>query len=420
MTTTQFHNALLQGRGSCILAVREDPEAYRSEILWACRELTSFDTQCEGSKAWFIRELVRCYDDPTPFVGAACDALMSCPSDGSWHVFCLMELLEWFYRDGHTAAWEALLRKYRQLYHEMLHIGPPEDCCYWAARDDYERLCVILSWCQTHFLEIAHDIGRLSLETEWLKEWEFDWLYHKGRRYLRSLTKAAEKDPCLAEYLRVHETAYQEFQSQRTNRPRKRLPWKCADPERLNAAMDRYLTAETPEDRAKALDAFHWTAYPGDPAPILADAQSDNERLRNAAWLTLAQIRHPAVRKFALANLDTEEDAFPIFVTNYEKRDEERLMGHLRSQTVDFACTTWWHRDQLDVLRMDERRPLAPRAALQFIFDTTYCSCCRYDALQQMGRRRMLTDELLEECRFDSNDEIRSYARRALRRRAEK
>ena len=44
MTITEFHNALLQGRGKCVQAVREDPGKYRDEVLWACRELTSFDT----------------------------------------------------------------------------------------------------------------------------------------------------------------------------------------------------------------------------------------------------------------------------------------------------------------------------------------------------------------------------------------
>ena len=58
MTTEQFHNALLQGRGSCYSAVRSDPEAYRQEVLWACRELVAFDTQCEGSRAWMVYELV--------------------------------------------------------------------------------------------------------------------------------------------------------------------------------------------------------------------------------------------------------------------------------------------------------------------------------------------------------------------------
>ena len=420
MTTAQFHNALLQGRGTCWLAVRQDPERYREEVLWACRELVAFDTQCEGSRAWMIYELVCLYPDRTPFVEAACEALIACPSDGSWHVSSLAELVELFSQDGDQNAWKALMKKYRQLYHRMRHVGPPDDNCYWAERDDFERLAVIFAWNREYFLDIARDIGRLSLETEWLKEYEFDWLYHRGRRYLRSLTKAAERDPLLAEFLRVHETAWAEFQAQLAQRRSKRLPWNCQDEERISAAVEKYRNASTPDEKAEALDAFYWTPYPGDPAPILEDARSDHELLHHRAWSVLADIRHPAVRAFAIAHLDNDEEAFGAFCKNYQTRDEELMLSHLTSQLIDFECTTCWHGDQLSVLRMDKQRPLAPKSALEFIFQTTYCSECREDALRQMGRRHMLTPGLLEECLHDSNDGIRAYARRCLSRRNHK
>lgn len=69
---------------------------------------------------------------------------------------------------------------------------------------------------------------------------------------------------------------------------------------------------------------------------------------------------------------------------------------------------------------MDKQHPPAPIPALQFIFENTYCSECRADALRQLGRRRKLTPELLEECRYDSNDHIRAYARRCLNRRKQR
>lgn len=420
MTTTEFHKALLQGRGSCWLAVRSDPEAYREEVLWACRELVAFDTQCEGSRAWFIYNLVCLYPDRTPFVRAACDALLACPSDGSWHVSSLAELVELFFQDGDQNAWKVLVKKYRMLYHQMRHVGPPEKDCYWAERDDFERLAVILSWTRERFLDIARDIGRLSLETEWLREYEFDWLYHRGRRYLRSLTKAAEKDPLLEEFLRVHETAYQEFQAQLAQRRSKRLPWNCRDQEKIQTAVEKYRSAVTPEEKEEALDAFFWTPYPDDPAPILADALSDHELLRHRAWNALRIMQHPAVRQFAIEHLADEEDAFEPFCANYERRDEPVLLERLRAVPIDFECTTSWHGDQLTVLRMDKRKPLAPRAALEYIFSATYCSECRADALRQLGKRHMLTSELLSECRYDANDKIRAYARLALNRRKPK
>lgn len=423
MTTEQFHNALLQGRGQCVLAVREDPEKYREEVLWACRELVSFDTQCEGSKSWFIHQMVSCYPDRTPFVKAACDALIDCPSDGSWHLSSLAELVELFFQDGNQTAWKALMTKYRQLYHQMRHIGPPEDCCYWAARDDYERLAVLFGWNRDYCLDIARDMGRLSLETEWLKDFDFYWFYDtKCRRYLRSLTRAAETDPLLAEFFRVHESAWQEFEAQLAEGRgrRNQLPRNCENEERIYTAVQRYLSAVTPEEKAEALDAFFWKPYPGDPAPIIADAQSDHEKLRHRAWNALRRTRHPEIRAFAIAHLydeDDDQDAFSAFCTNFEQQDEGMLLAYLQSQTIDFEETTGWHGDQLSVLTMDKQKPPAPRAALQFIFENTYCSECRYDALRQMGRRRMLTQEILEECQFDSNDDIRAYARRCLNRR---
>lgn len=421
MTTAQFHHALLQGRGTCVLAAREDPEKYREEVLWACRELVSFDTQCEGNRAWLIYELVRLYPDRAPFVQAACDALIACPSDGSWHVSSLAELVELFFQDGDQDAWKALMKKYRQLYHQMYRVGPPEDCVYWAQRDDYERLAVILGWCRSYATDIARDMGRLSLETEWLKDWDFYWFYDtKARRYLRSMTKAAEKDPLLTEFLRVQETAWQEIEAQRAQRRSPRLPWRCKDEARLNAAVKQYLSAVTPAEKIAALDAFHWTAYPADPTPLIRDAQSDHENLHNTAWNVLGDLRHPAVRTFAMAHLQDEEDAFRAFCANYEKQDEPLLLSHLQGQTIDFECTTAWHGDQLSVLTMDKHQPPAPICALRFIFDTTYCSECRADALRQLGRRRMLTPELLEECQFDANDDIRAYAHRCLSRRKTK
>ena len=412
MTTEQFHTALLQGRGSCFLAAKADPERYRDEVLWACRELVSFDTQCEGSRAWLIYKLVQLYPDRTPFVKAACDALISCPSDGSWRVFSLAELLELFFQDGDETAWKALMKKYRQLYHEIRYIGPPEDSIFWAARNDYEQLAVVLGWNRDHCTEIARDMGRLSLETEWCKDWPFDWFYDgKTRKYLRSLTKAAGSDPLLAEFLRVNESSWQDLFAPRPKK-RTRLPYHCQDQDLIDAAVRTYLSASTPEEKVKALNAFHWTPYPGDPSPIIADTQSDHEPLRIAAWNCLGDIRHPLVREYALRHLDTCE-GFAAFCANYEKTDKQLLLDRLRSVELDFEENTTWHGDQMAVRKM--KNP--PKEALQYIYNTTFCAWCRWCTLEDMGKRRMLTNDLLEECLYDSNDDIRAYARRCLNRR---
>lgn len=412
MTTNEFHNALLQGRGSCVLAVRENPEKYRQEVLWACRELISFDTQCEGSRAWLLYELICLYPDRAPFINATCDALLACESRGDWHLDTLAELLEYLSQDGSDAAWQTLMRKYRALYHQMLKVGPPEG--YWAARDDYEHLCVILATCREFCTDIARDMGHLSLETPWLRDWTFDWFYDaKAVKYLRSMTNAAAKDANLTEFLRVHRLQKQESPPRHSI---KRLTRWNATPERVDDACLCYLSAITAEEKAEALDAFRFYPYPGAPEPILADALSRHVKLHDCAWRALRHIRHNAVREFALLHLYDEEAAFSVFTANYVPKDEALLMERLLAHEVDFESNTTWHGDQMAVLHMDK----APKTALSYIFDTTYCSCCRFHSLEEMGRRRMLTSAMLEECQFDANDDIRAYARRALKRRAKK
>lgn len=413
MTITQFHNALLQGKGSCILAVRGNPEAYRDEVLWACGNLVSFDTQCEGTRSWFVYTMVETYPDRERFVRAAADALDGLPIDGDWHLYgFLCALLARFLEDGSTDAWNALRRKYSALYHSLRCDGPPEELV-WHVRSNFNQLIEELAFCRDAFLDIARDIGRLFLETDWFDGWDFDWLWHdKGKRYRKALDRAAKTDQFLAEYIRVHEEMEREWEAQCASRPRTRLRRNEA-PEAVQSAMERYLSAAAPEERAEALDAFWVCPYPGDPAPLIADTDSECEKLRRTAWNALEHVRHPAVREFALTKLDTEEDAFRVFAANYEPEDEARLMERLRSVEVDFDCTTSWHGDQLEVL--DISRP--PRAALQYIYDTTYCSCCRFHALREMGKRRMLTNDLLHECQFDSNHDIRTYARRCMKRR---
>lgn len=415
MTITQFHHALLQGRGCCVLAAKEDPEKYREEVLWACGNLVSFDTQCEGSRSWFIHGLVSCYPDPDPFIRAAARALKDCPSDGGWRIFCLAELLERFMQDGSELAWKTLLLKYRQLYHSLLRIGPPETP-YWPERDDFSKLAVICSWNRDTFLGVARDIGRLFLETDWFDGFDFDWLYCvKGERYQKALCREAEKDKYLAAFVRVCGDALAKLNQQRAQR-RKRLPRRDADPEEVARAVERYLSAANPEDRADALEAFRFHPYPADPWPLILDTASECERLSRTAWIMLEKIRHQAVRSFALKRLGTDEEAFGLFVTNYQPGDGALLERYIRAIPVDFEETTGWHDAQFDVLRMHKAGNLPPRSLLTYIFDTNYCSICRARTLAQMGRRRMVTEELLTECLYDSNDEIRAYARRALNR----
>jgi hypothetical protein len=50
-----------------------------------------------------------------------------------------------------------------------------------------------------------------------------------------------------------------------------------------------------------------------------------------------------------------------------------------------------------------------------YLYRQTLCSTCRSRLIQKMFKRKILPYEILEECLFDSYDEIREFAARKLK-----
>lgn len=74
-----------------------------------------------------------------------------------------------------------------------------------------------------------------------------------------------------------------------------------------------------------------------------------------------------------------------------------------------------WHHTFSDVMRVfDAPDGNKPKEILPYLYRNTLCSFCREAVVREMGRRRMLTRELLEELRYDCNDDIRAYANKRI------
>lgn len=424
MNKKEFKEALLRGRGCCIQAARTEPERYRDIVLWACRRVVAFDTQCEGSKAWFVYQLISCYEDRGPFLETLLAELEKTKSNGSWKMLYLAELLSHFASDGEKRAEAAIWRRYEALYHD-LRARKRYPRRVFHELSDFDMLCEILAVNRQAMVRIAEDIGRLYRENPLYDGSNLDGPYCAWKRWAGTLKTLARKSEDIAAYLQAQAEEEARIQAFLADRPRQRTGralsvWlkRQADDETVRAHAKAYREAAAPEARAEALSAFTNCPYPDDPAPVIADTGSDVEELSRTAWQALEQIRHPAVRAFALARLERDgEDALAVLLTNYESRDAEMLEKIVRAVPVDFACTTDWHGIQIDIINMEDRGLKAPAALLRYIYDTTYCSCCREYTLRQMGPRHLLTEEILEECLLDSNDNIRTYAARCLKRR---
>lgn len=425
MTKKQFKEALLRGQGRCIQAVQADPAKYCSVVLWACSHEVAFDPQCEGTRSWFVYQLINCYQDPRPFLETAQESLKKARSNGGWKVLYLAELLGYFADGGARSAEQALWCKYDELYASVLRRKRPPVGLFHE-KDDFAMLCQALVNSKATMLKIAEDIGRLYLTKGFYDGGDFDWLFaSKAKQYIGTLNKQAQKSENISAYLHAGKTDEENW-AQRSKTPEKyrsgrRLSlWlnNKADQRTVQEYAASYLMERDPTARAKALEAFSICPFPEDPLPIIEDSGSDFEPLKKAAWQALENIRHPSVHAFAMEQLDWDvESALPILITNYQPQDEELLVKLVKSIPVDFECTTAWHGIHLDILGMGDRGLKVPASLLHYIFESTYCSCCREYVLRQMGKWRLLDATILEECIFDSNDDIRTYARRCLNRR---
>ena len=419
MTQKEFKQALLRGQGRCILAARKEPERYRKIVLWACSHEVAFDPQCEGSKAWFVSELIRSYPDPQPFVDAAAECLVKTRPDGRWKVQYLAELLQFFALERNKTARRALRNKYKGLFAALMARKRAPQYRVFPLLEDYTDLCQVLAMSRNAMIRIAGDIGTLYREKSFVGPWHFDWLFATHAvTWRKELEREAASSEAIALFLRKGDEEARHTAEQKP-RPARELKgialslWlsRNTDPETIEFYANTYLQEQDPAKRAPALKAFCRCPFPGDPGPILADARSEYQPLRDAAMEALERIRHPAVRELALSLApEAPETAFSLRLRNHQKKDRPLLTELVTSVPVDFKSETCWHGQLIALLDAEEDGAKTPPELLLHYYEKGYCSWCRHTLLRRMSRRRLLTPEILAECLWDSNGDIRTWA----------
>lgn len=429
MTKKEFKAAMLRGQGRCVIAVRQEPEKYRDTVLWACTKNIAYDAQWEGTRSWYVYTMASCYPDKEVFIEATADALRSYRPRVGWTLMHLAQLLMWFAEDGFAFARQAVEEKYQKLFAAMLaRKRRPQGV--FCELDDLEQLGLFLATDSQACCRIAADYGRLYQEKSYLLDGDFSWFFsEKGSQYKKSLAQAAKKNGHIACFLK---RAQADVDAQKEDRNQRRqmspesytgarlslwLAYK-ADKETVQRYAGVYREQKQPRLRAMALEAFGMCPYPDDPQPILDDAKSPYKGMRRIAWRALENIRHPAVRAFALDNaangLRTPEN-FAVLVKNYLP-EYSGLLEELLRELI--AAKDWEgvHAAGLPIYRTFYKNSGIPhpKHLLPLLYEHTPCSLCRESALAYMSRHRMVAKEIWEECLYDSNEDIRRKAQRRL------
>lgn len=108
--------------------------------------------------------------------------------------------------------------------------------------------------------------------------------------------------------------------------------------------------------------------------------------------------------------LRTSEN-FSILITNYKPECKNLLEELLRER---IAAEDWdaVHGAGMDILRVWDTGSRIPRPKhlLPLLYEYTPCASCRAEVVRWMSRHKGLTEKLLEECLYDSEEKTRRFA----------
>lgn len=405
MTKKQFKKAMLCGLGRCVAELKgtADKSKYFNEVMWACAHVISWDPQCEGTKSFYIREMINCFDDREPFVSVVVERFEKCLSDRLWRFSHYSALLRQFALDGSRRAEKALWKKYGILY-SALSERKRKARGIFEDRDNFETLCIELMFVsEENCFRIIRDIGELYLKNKIYDGWDFsqfDWKTGEvyGKRHVAAeLRKRAENDSAFACYLSKREEEKKREES-------------------LRRGLQTQAKDKPIENAVKAMDA----------AELIRSARTDDGETRKKALYRLEKMKGDAVKKFAteLYAASEEEEvrtlALCMLVRNYEKEDKDFIIAAVHSVPV---CEDYdWHFVLSAVLDLFEKDSFKepPGELLLWAYENSRCSFCREYVVRAMSRRHMLTRELSKECLYDCNGKIRAFAEKKLKKKEKK
>lgn len=447
MNKKDFKTYMQQGRGICALTLKtkKNIEKYKDIVLWGCLHNLSYDTQCEGVRAEYVHNLTCYFEDEAYFVAPIIKAFNSLPNHEDYLFQHFSTLLSLFAKNGSEDATLALLQKYEQLYDTLLHKRSFK--AYDFERDNFQHFCIILlpSCNEDYTCKIMRDLGHLFKENPHYDGDEFDWLCfsietHLGKRnfyrMLKRYGRSCEDVKCFWEsYLQL---AQKREENKRRPIQKSQVPSADAIKEEIaNTARiapisrvrfsrhadatarkqlaEAAVTESDLDKKAELLSLFYHHEFPLSHEIVIAYTNSAHERLREVSLGVLKNCQSKVVHDYALLLLKKEqhkEYALEMLLQNYTLSDKAFLLDVLYALDVSYEEESGWHSIGFKILDLFESGKKLTKEFLLYVYNTTLCSCCRDRAVRTLAKHRWLTKEIIEECRFDSNDRITGYINR--------
>ena len=445
LNTTEFKHYMQRGLGRCYLELQncDDTEKYRKTVLWGCLHLISFDTQCEGTRAAYLYRLISFFPDREYFAWEIAEKYRCISGRDKWFFQQLTELLSFFSDDGSQTAKDALAEKYQILYSALLIKKSFKG--YDFRRDNFEFLSIVfLNQCRESIPEkLIADFGNLFMKNRHYNfDWHFSWFTDcleesvGKNRLLRELKKRRnipEWKSFYDSYMKWEEEKLRSNASVKENistaeelshvlKTKGKITRfqaiafsRDADEAEKKKLAGLIEAEENPGEKAEMLKAMWvWREnYPGDHQKLIGYAESDCKELADNAEKVLVNCQSETVYRYAKEKLlrhECDKKAIEILLSNYRAEDKDLILPALSELSIDYDEKSGWHGIAGHILDVGDLGICLPREFFEWIYEKSLCSWCRESAVRYMGKRRWLSQDIIYECHYDSNDDIVMYA----------
>lgn len=425
-----FEHYLQAGHGRAYVIARADPERYRDRIMAACRKDYSFDMQSEGSRAFLTYDLISLFDDPTPFIEAIEESYKNPVADEDWKQICYLTDLLLFFNQRKT-----VIRKYKQL-EKNLYSDELRDMVPLCQPFEYVAIKLIEDSSIKVIWNVANDIGkwflsrtedpqRLSSHFLW-----FDGILEDelGEDRFDELLKYNSDSDGVKEYVRIMSLPHEFGRKYSVENATSEIvmSWIRKEPEIERSEMlNRGLMTMSKSEALKLAEQFSketdtdikaaiasvFTSgkypWPLDAGILIECGASDNKRLAKEVNTALTLLKDERLHDYATALLQKgfDSDAISILINNIRKSDESLILSLLEELPITEENEGDWHGIASEIGSNGDN-PEMPDSLLIWAYESTLCSWCRKNIVEEMINRGMLTDELKEELRWDANLDI--------------
>ncbi|MDE7138713.1 MAG: hypothetical protein K2O29_09720, partial [Ruminococcus sp.] len=407
-------------------------------VLYGCLNDISFDLQCEGSRELFMYNLALQYEDYNYFLQPAIEKFLSVEVCDDWHLIKhLCDFIELFVDDyGDASAKNAIETKYNQIYGLLMSLRWSVHANEVSQCYEYMGIVIIENSTIERAVKIFEDMGKFFIRRRRADDDElkgkFLWFWHctcekYGEKYLAEKLDILSKDNVgIRRFRRVmfREENYtinrkklsaDEFIECAENNSvkRKDIIWlrRAERSEKMKIAQ-ALVNENNLDKKAELLKAFtaSLSSFPLEPEILTDYAVSENKNLRKTAVDALLYVKADCVHDFAVRLLEKgfSLEAVLMLINNYRDSDKKILLDILDNIEIDYN-KSGWHNIILSITNKKNIEGM-PEEAVMFVYEKSMCSCCREDAVLELIRRNLFTEEIRSECLWDCNSDIRKVS----------